>query len=71
MHPDSSHQTSSSDSSKQNSNAISNLPEKLRILGEVSFSIDKKTVPKRRGAGVAGKTVKRRDAVIDVSTSLD
>ena len=72
MPQDNSQNTSYSDSSKTNSNNISNLSEKLKILGgDVSFTRDKTTVPKRRGTHAAGVTVKRKDAMIDLSLTLE
>ena len=71
VHSDSS-QNSYSNSSKDSSNAIPNLTEKLRIIGgDVSFSFDKRTVPKRRPARGNNVTLKRRDAVVDVSIFVD
>lgn len=71
LHPESEDTSSGSQSTKVSSNAIPNLTEKLRILGgDVSF--EKRTVPRRRGEGrAAGATVKRKDAVIDTSITLD
>ena len=72
MNHDSSQNTSYSNSTKASANAIPNLSEKLRILGgDVSFSVDKRTVIKRRKPNTAGTTVKRRDAILDLSTCLD
>lgn len=70
LHPESEDTSSGSQSTKVSSNAIPNLTEKLRILGgDVSF--EKRTIPKRRGARLAGATVKRKDAVVDISITLD
>ena len=72
IHPDSSQNSSQSGSSK-GSSVIPNLTEKLRILGgDVSFTFDKRTVPKARGEGRAVRpTVKRKGNLVDDSTILD